>query len=166
MFHCHYHHEPSPRTWSSFPLPPWTLTPPAKFRLPQTKLQLELNQNWAVTVTSRICIEFHSPTYLSHNPHKLVSRVQVLTAIRTIVSMPNILNRRGYRSSAYLGWNDLTNWHSLRWRSTNKSTAANISIPIVVQYYSIQNVIHWFWLSTWFRQVIVRVFFSIASSDV
>ena len=121
-----------------------TLTPHAKFRLPQTKLQLELNQNWAVTVTSRICIEFHSPTYLSHYPHKLVSRVQVLTAIRTIVSMPNILNRRGYRSSAYLGWNDLTNWHSLRWRSTNKSTAANISIPIVVQYYSIQNVIHWF----------------------
>ena len=82
-----------------------TLTPHAKFRLPQTKLQLVLNQNWAVTVTSRICIEFHSPTYLSHYPHKLVSRVQVLTAIRTIVSMPNILNRRGYRSSAYLGWN-------------------------------------------------------------
>ena len=55
-------------------------------------------------IGDRICIEFHSPTYLSHYPHKLVSRVQVLTAIRTIVSMPNILNRRGYRSSAYLGY--------------------------------------------------------------
>ena len=54
MFHCHYHHEPSPRTWSSFPLPPWTLTPLPMPGCQRPKLQLQLNEIWAVFAANRI----------------------------------------------------------------------------------------------------------------
>ena len=55
MFHCHYHHEPAPRTWSSFPFPPWTLPPLPISGCHRPKLQLQLDENRAVSAASCIC---------------------------------------------------------------------------------------------------------------